>query len=362
MLTHQRSSVLVGQILPLAFLAGCIGWRTPLDERATVIVHGPDIADVTPARDAVDSPEAPPPPDSADAAEVACGGTTLIDTRTVQADILILLDRSDSMNWSLTLDSVCAPSDATCTTRADAMVPALKSVMADNPGVNWGLELFPYPDQPLCRVASYPQVEISADAAWAIEARLDSFTTGPSTPTGAAIVAATAYLETLDDARSKAILLATDGLPTCGSTDYMSIEAMLAEAVTAAGRARESGFPVYVIGIGIQKDNLDNLAKAGGTGSYYPATSTSELNQALESIARVVTKSCTFKGSVAPPDKDLVQVYADGRLIARDDGDGWTYDPADPSGSTITLTGASCQAMLDETVAQVRIVAGCPGG
>lgn len=361
MLAHHFSSAL-RLILPFAFLTGCIGWRTPLDERATVPAHATDAADVRWPRDGVDTSEVSPPRDSADSAEAACGGTTIIDTRTIQADILILLDRSDSMNWSLTLDAVCSLNDATCTTRAAAMVPALKSVIAENPGVNWGLELFPYPDQPLCRVASDPQVAISADSASAIEARLDSFTTGPSTPTGAAIVAATAYLKTLNDARSKAILLATDGLPTCGSADYMSIEAMLAEAVTAAGRAWEAGFPVYVIGIGIQKDNLDNLAKAGGTGSYYPATSTSELNRALESIARVVTRTCTFKAPVAPPDKDLVQVYADGRLVGRDDREGWAFDPADATGSTITLTGSYCQSMLDEAISQIRIVAGCPGG
>jgi hypothetical protein len=65
---------------------------------------------------------------------------------------------------------------------------------------------------------------------------------------------------------------------------------------------------------------------------------------------------------VAPPDRDLDQVYADGRWVDRNDSEGWAFDPADATGSTITLTGSYCQSMLDQAIAQIRIVAGCPGG
>lgn len=316
-------------LVPLFLLSGCIGMRTPLDDGA---IH-----------------------DSA----VACGKTITIDTTPVQPDILILLDRSASMTWSLTADSNCAAGVTTCSSRSAAVVSAVGAIVTDNPKINWGLALFPTSDAATCSISSTPQVAISASSASAIKSQLAAFTTSLSTPTASIINVATAYLKKVNDGRNKAILLATDGLPNCGSgQDWASND--MTGATDAATAAKKAGFPVYVIGIGPSVSNLNSLAQAGGTGSYYPATSTTALSAALQSIATAASLTCTFKANTVPPDKDLALVYVDSNLVAKDDSNGWMFDPSDATNATIVLTGSTCENMLAGATSQVQIVFGCP--
>jgi hypothetical protein len=327
--THFRRSLLV----PLAALAGCIGMRTPLTDSSTT--------------------------DSSDATQVACGNTTMtIDTTPAQPDILILLDRSDSMNWSLTADSSCAARATNCSARSTAVISAIGSIVTNNPKINWGLALLPSSDTS-CSVSSTPQVGISASSASAIKSQLAAFTTSLSTPTAAAINAATAYLKKVNDSRNKAILLATDGLPNCGSGQDWTLDDMTG-AISAATAAKKAGFPVYVVGMGPDVSNMNSTAVAGGTGSYYPATSTTALNTALQSIAKAASLTCTFKANTIPPDRDLVNVYVDKNLVVKDDNNGWTFDANDSTYSTIVLTGTYCQAMMAGSTSQVQIIFGCP--
>jgi hypothetical protein len=321
----RKSSLLV----PLLWLSGCIGMRTPMDDGAI--------------RDSA----------------VACGKTITIDTTPVHPDILILLDRSTSMNWSLTADSNCAASATTCSSRSAAVVSAVGALVTDNPKINWGLALFPTSDASTCGVPSTPQVGIGDSSASAIKSQLATFTTSLSTPTAAIINVATAYLKKVNDGRNKAILLATDGLPNCGSGVDWTRDDMTG-ATNAATAAQKAGFPVYVVGIGPSVSNLNSLAQAGGTESYYLATSTTALSAALESIATVASRTCTFKANAIPSDKDLARVYVDGNLVPKDDGNGWMFDPADSTYSTIVLTGTYCQIMLTGATLQVQIVFSCP--
>ena len=289
-----------------------------------------------------------------------CGITTT-DTTRAEADVLIVLDRSESMTWSLSTDSACNASDPSCSSRIAAVVPAVSAVVADNPGIYWGLELFSTPGGARCEVAAAPQVPIGADSAPAIQSALAALTTATSTPTTAALTVATNYLRTVSDGNNKAILLATDGLPNCGSGGGGGVGADdLAGATTAAGAAKQAGFPVYVIGIGPSVSNLDALAQAGGTGNYYPVTSTAALNAALSAIAQVVSATCTFKANTTPPVKDLVYVYVDKTLVAKNDSNGWAFDASDPTYSTIILTGRVCDDMLAGVTTQVQILFGCP--
>jgi len=97
------------------------------------------------------------------------------------------------------------------------------------------------------------------------------------------------------------------------------------------------------------------FAEGWSAGSYYPATSTSQLDSALRTIAKAVT-SCSFKTDKAPVDKDLVHVYFDGKLVDQDPDNGWTFESADSSYSTITLTGTYCQNVLAGSTSKVDIV------
>ena len=61
--------------------------------------------------------------------------------------------------------------------------------------------------------------------------------------------------------------------------------------------------------------------------------STAELDSALNSIASVASDTCTFKANTTPPDRNLVcvYVYVDRSFVAKNDGNGWAFDPADPT-------------------------------
>jgi hypothetical protein len=284
-----------------------------------------------------------------------CGSTTA-NTSRAQADILILLDNTTSMSQSLTSDTQCGAT-AGCSTRQSVVVPAVGAVVTDNPGINWGL-------QPLlsgggtCQVSKTPLVPIGADNAATIKTRLASIQLSQSTPTAAALQSAVTYLKTVSDGNQKAILLATDGEPNCrdGSTGASDLDG----ASAAAAEALKAGFPVYVVGIGPSVSNLTALAQAGGTKDYYPATSTDQLTTALASIAKVVSATCTFKANTTPPDKTLVYVYVDKKLVEKSDSKGWKFDGADATGATVTLTGSYCDDMMSGKTTQVQIVFGCP--
>lgn len=316
---HRKGVFCIGLCINAVVVFGCIGMRTALDD---------------------------------DLRSPVCGVSTT--TRTVHpvADVLIVLDRSSSMNWSLSTDSACRAGASDCTSRLAAVTPAIETVVADNPNIHWGLELFSTPGSSSCTVASAPQVAVAANTTSAIKRQLASLTTETSSPTAAALKVARAYLEKLSDGNSKAILLATDGLPGCGSSRSGDD---LDEAVSAASEAKKAGFPVYVIGIGPNVSNLNSLAVAGGTHGYYPVTSTGALDDALGSIVKLVSL-CTFKADKEPANQDLVYVYAGQEQIAQDPDNGWSFDASDPTFSTITLAGQACQAMLDGTTSTIEIV------
>jgi hypothetical protein len=282
-----------------------------------------------------------------------CGVSTSVRSVRPVADVLIVLDHSTTMRWSLTEDAACRAEDTECSSRLAALTSAIETLIADNPNIHWGLEIFPAPNSSSCAVSPLPQVEVGPASADAISAQFSALVSEPSTPTTAALEVATSYLKSLNDENSKAILLATDGLPTCNGSSRTRDD--LAGAVIAATAAKEAGFPVYVIGIGPGVSNLNSLALAGGTRSHYPVTSIRGLNDALGSIAKVVSL-CTFKADKAPSNRDLVYVYVDQQPVARDPENGWIFDASDATSATIALTGASCQSMLAETTSTVEIV------
>jgi uncharacterized protein YegL len=273
--------------------------------------------------------------------------------------VLIVLDRSSSMTWSLTEDNVtCTAADPSCSTRLAAVVAGVGAVVTTNTSISWGLELFSSPNGASCAVTAKPQVEIGANNGDAIKRQLASLTTSSSTPTASAIKVATDYLKTVTDGNKKVILLATDGEPNCAGGTAGSDDLTGATAAVKAALAAE--FPVYVIGIGPSVSNLSVLAQEGGTQKFYPATSTAELNTALSSIAQVVSNTCSYKADTVPPELDLVYVYVDKHLVSKNDSNGWAFDSSDPTGATIKLTGSYCNGMLSGATSQVQIVFGCP--
>ncbi len=285
-----------------------------------------------------------------------CGSITSSTSR-MPADVLLVLDRSGSMDYSTTSDENCAR-DPDCTPRWPALSSAVSATLATTAGsINWGLKLYSTPNGgSSCAVSAGVEVQVSASSVSEIQSVIENVSPGQNTPTAQAIEAATAYLKTLTTPNNKVILLATDGEPNCRPGASGS-STNVPGTVTAIGNARAAGFPVYVIGIGPSVGNLDNFAEAGGTGKYYPASSPEELTNAFASISQTVA-TCSFVSPSPPPDPANVAVYLDKQLVQKDAANGWSFGATQ---QTIILNGSTCERVKSGDATTVEILFGCPG-
>jgi hypothetical protein len=160
------------------------------------------------------------------------------------------------------------------------------------------------------------------------------------------------------------------GGPSCCTPDTGGNESCLDSAATiaAVGALAASGIPVYVVGVpgpGPYEEPgqiLDQLATAGGTARaseplFYQATTTdqSELQAIFDQVAAQATASCTLTLNNVPPDPTEVNVFLDEQPLPQSGANGWSLD-----GQTVTILGESCTEVLNGTVLDVRVVAGCP--
>ena len=286
-----------------------------------------------------------------------CGTYTGGTTRE-PADVLLVLDRSGSMDWSTAADNQnCSGSSTSCTTRWTALTAAVNATLSSTAGsINWGLKLFSSLNGGNCAVNNGVEVAIGASSASSIQAQISKATPGGYTPTATAITAAKTYLDTVTDQNNKVILLATDGEPNCQGGKENTTDDMQGalDAITAAYTA---GYKVYVIGIGPQQAlaNLDKFAAAGGTTNYYPASSPQALTDAFAAISVAVT-TCTFTLLKAPPDQNNIAVYLDNHLVAQDPANGWSLGA---NAQTIVLNGSSCDQITSGAASQVQVLFGC---
>ena len=303
---------------------------------------------------------APPNPDA------NCGSTTS-STSHEPADVLLVLDRSGSMDYSIAEDCYCTQQSggggtvcsntSNCSTRWPTLTSAVGATLTATSGsINWGLKLFSSTGSG-CTVSNGVEVAISTTSVATIQTQIGNTSPGGNTPTAQAITAATAYLKTVNDNNNHVILLATDGEPNCasGGSSTPNVQATV-DAITAA---KSAGFLVYVIGIGPQAalTNLQSFAVAGGTGNYYPATSPQDLATAFSSISKAVT-TCTFTSPTAPPDVNNVAVYMDKTLVQKDSANGWSFGA---NNQTFVLNGSSCDKITSGAASNVQILFGCPG-
>jgi uncharacterized protein with von Willebrand factor type A (vWA) domain len=201
------------------------------------------------------------------------------------------------------------------------------------------------------------EVAVSDQSAADVQAAVDNAKYEYSTPTAAAIKAATTYFGTLKDSHQKFILLATDGEPNCGGNPANVATDDINGATSAAAAAYAAGYKVYVIGIGPNLTNLTQLAKNGGTTDFYKVSSPQDLTNALSSISKLVG-SCSYNSDQPPPDDKNVAVYVNGRKVEQDATNGWTFGT---SSQEIVLTGDYCAQMTTGDQADVQILFGCPG-
>lgn len=266
----------------------------------------------------------------------------------------------------------------------------------------FGAAVFPNPANDNCSVGVPVFGPAVGDAVNLVPGPVDQalvYTLGHMTASGGTPTAATLQnlLPTLQRIKGKTyVILATDGGPNCDARATCSaamctnnIEDDLPctpdggdccapnaqpgplgcldaqPTIDAVQAIATAGIPVYVVGVPGSEPYaqlLDQLATAGGTARsseplYYAVSSADEqaLFSAMSQIAAKVTGSCTITLDHTPPDPTQVNVFLNGSAIPQSGPNGWTL-----SGTTVTILGSSCQAILDGDVLDVRVVAGCP--
>ena len=143
---------------------------------------------------------------------------------------------------------------------------------------------------------------------------------------------------------ARAMVLATDGAPTCTSQP-------LADTLAGLRRAAADGIPTYVIGIADDvtlRQSLQQLAVAGtrprpGSQGFYSAQSAAELQLAFSTI-RDQVGACSFLTSSVPDAQGSIIVSLDGARVPFDETgqQGWRW--TDRDNGELTLVGDVCTA------------------
>ena len=299
-------------------------------------------------------------------------------------DILIVQDASGSMNQD--------PTNATCQGGCGAgskwalMIPAINQVVMETQAeVNWGLKVFADMGGQCGVNPTTVAVGIAANNAAAVQTALAgrtdanmNVTNGSSTPTRAAMNAATTYLMARaampDFPNPKYIVLATDGQPNCPMSGQSSADDGPG-AIAAVTAARTAGFGTFVVGIAAggtgAETTLNSMADAGGfpqmggATRYYGVTDTAGFATVLRTLVTMAA-TCTF-AVPPPPTTDGTTSRGDIKIqgtiggtksdIPQNATDGWTY--TDANMTSVILHGAACNQVMDGTITNISIVFNC---
>ncbi len=308
-----------------------------------------------------------------------CHEQTFEPEKVNDPDIMIVFDRSGSMQGTKYAQT-CAAVNTAVTSTAGSQI-------------YWGLIFFPSDGN--CGVASAPDVEVGPDGASQITSVLTGDALSGNTPAHKAIDLAIMSYNLLTDDRAHYILLATDGMPNCEGDDVPRMvtcaddSACLATeyceptgmpppypaglcmprpkdiAIGEIALALQYGIKTYVVGMDIDtgvEDTLNRMAEAGGTArpgdtKYYPVSDQASLEEALNNIALQII-SCTFALDQQPPaDPSYIGVTVDGTQVPRDatQANGWDVDY---EAKTITFYGDAC-ATLQANPAAVSVTFAC---
>jgi hypothetical protein len=293
----------------------------------------------------------------------------------VLVELYFMIDKSRSMTF---IDPGATAS------RWDSVSSALTSFISapQSAGLGAGIAFFPRTKDDgavYCQAADYafPVVPVGVLPAVApsILTAIALQTLSVGTPTAQALEGALTYarsrLLASPDHRS-AVVMVTDGEPReCGST-LTATSAIAADALLG-----DPPIPTYVMGVGPKLDNLDTIAKAGGTTEAYLVESGGEeaLLAALEAI-RTSALSCEYvwsRGLSSRFEDAVVTTSRAGDRVATaieqvtgrgacGDGAGWFYDrpvSSEEGPTKITLCPASCSPLVRLPGSHLDVRVGC---
>jgi hypothetical protein len=311
-------------------------------------------------------------------------------TKNIPPDVLVLLDRSNSMTEGVDGKNCTG----TCQNKWVQVTTAVNAIVAQTQDtVNWGLMLFGAPANAgtggmsgaggrgaggrmgggfttgagSCNVSTAAEVKPGPTNAAAIKAAIAAAMPSTSTPTTGAVKNAAAYLKGLTDESPRFLLLATDGVPTCGTQTCDEGQNMCDDiaAIQAVKDAHDiTEIPTFVVGIatagtGLADTTLNKMAMSGGfpktgTTQYYSVASNEELQKALMSITSMA-KTCFFGIDPAIDDMHKIEkVTADGREL----------NPSDfmQVGNTgVQLTDQACKDYTEGVTKEVVVHVNCNG-
>ena len=296
-----------------------------------------------------------------------CGTLYSGVTAPVRPDILLLLDRSSSMND----DS----NETSCTGGCGAkskwalLSAAIGRMVTNHPLVNWGLA--PFGSDDACGVNAGVEVDVAPDAAPSIALALAATTPGGAAPTAAAILAASGYLRSLPDSNPRYILLASDGRSGC-ATGGGGAAAADVEAENAVASAFQARIPTFVVGMVPAWDTtatgtLNLMADNGGqpslgTTNTFFTTDTIDAQLSLISSRAAAVDPCVIRLPylLAPGTSlEVSTPTADGQSVAipEDPLEGWSFTSTDDS--AIRISGSACPDLQSGADTQIAITYVC---
>jgi hypothetical protein len=314
----------------------------------------------------------------------ACAASAA-DGEAIPVDLYFMVDTTGSMNCPVPERGACngdpgPPKKGD--SRWSVVSAALKAFVADpaNQSLGVGINFFPNKDpQKICEVSAYsePPVEIGplSTTGSAVTMNITAQTPGGQTPTVPSLQAALEHASLWAKAHPShrvAVVYATDGYPKGCRDNTIDAAAELAKA----GFAASPSIPVYVLGVGPNLNNLDNVAQSGGTKKAFLVDTTenaaAQLSAALASIRGNAVLDCTYSIPPAPAGQVLeagkvnvkyttsagvsTKVLQDPPGVTCDQGSGWQYSA---DGKQIDLCGAACNAVKADPSGKIQVLFGC---
>jgi hypothetical protein len=274
-------------------------------------------------------------------------------------NVLVLLDRSNSMRAPFR-----SASETSRWVVAKDAIAALVEAFGDQ--VRFGLAAFSGCTGFSCS-PGFIEIEPGDATGQRIQDQLDEWDesflcsrTPAETSTGLTLYGFREELAITDPSRANYVVLVTDGKES-GPCQRIVDD----RVIDGAGAARfllEREIPArtFVIGIGFDDDELDAIARAGGTRESVFATNRNTLTDAFGNVATQAAR-CSFLLGEAPPDSENLFVFFDGNQtpVPRAEEDGWVYQEA---GQLLVFGGEPCRQIQNDEVEQIKVVYGCPGG
>jgi hypothetical protein len=322
--------------------------------------------------DAIDDPDAVPPGGSGgcvpkctgngnggtgetggEDAGFECGEKTL-DVEVGESRVLLVLDQSASMGWAWDHDADPNTPDTTRWAVLHELVVWIVQSFAND--LQLGVVMFPSATEQ-CWIDEPIDVPVQADAAQKILGSLPPADTPPDfleTPTVAALEAGWAHLRELDEPGPRAMVLVTDGEPTCNL-------GLVAAANVAGNAFDEDQIVTYAVGLAVPESlvpGFEAVAEAGGAPSsgdtaFYDVQTQEEFEAALDTITQGL-KSCTIALDPEPELPDELKIYIDAEELVHVDDcaseSGWVYQSEDGPYDVALMCGDACVRLQTENV------------